>query len=237
MTTDESFLMSSIEPGFATLRVDTLHHAALGEWDQTRAEQVNRTSTPCRRQSGDGMGAATHPREPRLPQEVLRRALRYVNENLDAKLTWEQIASAVGMDHFKLGRGFKLSTGMTLHQYVIHCRIRQATKLLARAELAIADIALEVGCSCQSHLTTLFRKHTGTTPGAFRRAARRSPRLFDSAAASRGLSLGPLPEGSWAYPNGASRAHADSMNRHAPELASSKFVGSCNADPNNAILG
>jgi AraC-like DNA-binding protein len=45
-------------------------------------------------------------------------------------------------------------------------------RLLARDELALADIAIEVGFSCQSHLTNQFRKHLGTTPGAFRGAAR-----------------------------------------------------------------
>ncbi len=49
-------------------------------------------------------------------------------------------------------------------------------RLLARDELTLADIALEVGCSCQSHLTTLFRKHLGTTPGAFRGSARKRQR-------------------------------------------------------------
>jgi len=60
---------------------------------------------------------------------------------------------------------------MTPHQYVIRCRIRRAMRLLARGELTLAEIALEVGCACQSHLTTLFRKHLGTTPGAFRESA------------------------------------------------------------------
>jgi AraC-like DNA-binding protein len=50
-------------------------------------------------------------------------------------------------------------------------RVRRAMKLLARTELSERDIALEVGCSCQSNLTTLLRKYTGTTPAAFRRAA------------------------------------------------------------------
>ena len=76
----------------------------------------------------------------------------------------------------RFGRGFKLSTGMTPHQYIIRCRLRRAMKLLARDELTLADIALEVGCSCQSHLTTLFRKHLGTTPGAFRLSAREGQR-------------------------------------------------------------
>ena len=41
-------------------------------------------------------------------------------------------------------------------------------KLLSRTDCSIVDIALDVGCACQSHFTTMFRKCTGTTPGAFR---------------------------------------------------------------------
>lgn len=113
------------------------------------------------------------PRDGRLPEPVLGRALRYMSDNLDSKLKWEEIASAVGMDAFRFGRAFKRAIGMTVHQYVIRCRVTRAMDLLAHAELehSIADIALEVGCSCQSHLTTMFRKHTGTTPAAFRKAA------------------------------------------------------------------
>jgi len=102
-----------------------------------------------------------------------REALRFVHANLESKLTWADLAAALGLDPFRFGRGFKLATGMTPHQYIIRCRIRRAMKLLARAELSLADIALEVGCACQSHLTTLFRKHLGITPGAFRQSARR----------------------------------------------------------------
>ena len=40
-------------------------------------------------------------------------------------------------------------------------------KLLSRTDRSIVDIALDVGCACQSHFTTMFRKCTGTTPGAF----------------------------------------------------------------------
>jgi len=81
------------------------------------------------------------------------------------------MAAPLGLDPFTFARRFKLGTGMTPHQYVIRCRIRRAMRLLARGELTLAEIALEVGCACQSHLTTLFRKHLGTTPGAFRESA------------------------------------------------------------------
>jgi AraC family transcriptional regulator len=107
--------------------------------------------------------------------------VRYIHSNLDSKLTWEELASAVGMDVFDFGRGFKMSTGTTPHQYVIRCRLRRAVKLLQYGEMSITDIALEVGCSCQSHLTTLFGRYIGTTPGALRTGVKQSRELLNSA--------------------------------------------------------
>ncbi|HZF30895.1 MAG TPA: AraC family transcriptional regulator [Gammaproteobacteria bacterium] len=119
----------------------------------------------------------TH-REPaaanRLGRDSLRRAIRFIRENLDSKLKCDDIAAAIGVDLFTFSRSFKSETGMTPHQYIIHCRIRRAMQLLASRELTLAEVALEVGCSCQSHLTTLFRKHLGTTPGAYRGAPLRA---------------------------------------------------------------
>jgi AraC family transcriptional regulator len=96
---------------------------------------------------------------------------QYVHDNLHSKLKWDQIAAALGMEKFRFGRAFKLATGISPRQYVIRCRVMRAMGLLARGAGRPADVARAVGCSNQSHLTNLFRKHIGTTPGAFRRAA------------------------------------------------------------------
>jgi AraC-like DNA-binding protein len=50
--------------------------------------------------------------------------------------------------------------------------MRRAKRLLAYTDRALVDIALDVGFACQSHYTTLFHKHTGTTPGAYRTSAK-----------------------------------------------------------------
>ena len=110
----------------------------------------------------------------RLSYETLRQVVRFVNHNLETKLKWEDIAADVGIDRHVFGKRFKLTTGMTPHEYVVRCRLRRAMKLLAGSELSIVDIALEVGCACQSHFTTMFRQCTGTTPAAFRSVTRRT---------------------------------------------------------------
>src|SRR6266446_7959425 len=168
--------LSKVEHALGMMRIYLVECAAQNEWGDHRADELPQTIAACLRQTKEAPQQETLERDPRLSRDVLRRAIRFVNDNLDSKLKWDEIASDVDLDPFTFGRGFKLATGMTPHQYIIRCRLRRAMKLLAREELTLADIALEVGCSCQSHLTTLFRKHLGTTPGAFRMSAREHQR-------------------------------------------------------------
>ena len=52
-------------------------------------------------------------------------------------------------------------------------RVDEARRLLSNTERPIADIALETGFTDQSHLTRVFRRVLGETPGDFRRRFRR----------------------------------------------------------------
>jgi len=188
-------MLSKVEHALGMMRIYLVECATQNDWGDHRADELARTIAACLRQATEEPKQAPPERDPRLPRDVLRRAIRFVNDNLDSKLKWDEIAADVGLDPFTFGRGFKLSTGMTPHQYIIRCRLRRAMRLLARDELTLADIALEVGCSCQSHLTTLFRKHLGTTPGAFRVSAKeRQRRLpdFTVAMAANGANQGAM---------------------------------------------
>lgn len=169
-------LLRKLEDALGMVRTYLVECIAQDDWSDHRAEELAQTIRACFRQTAEASTQTAPERTARLPRNVLRRAVRFVNEHLDTKLRWDEIAAEVGLDPFTFGRAFKQSTGMTPHQYVIRCRLRRAMTLLTRESLSVADIALEVGCSCQSHLTTLFRKHLGTTPGAVRAAARQNGR-------------------------------------------------------------
>ncbi len=139
--------LSRVEHALDMMRIYLVECAAQDDWSDDRDKDLVQAIVACMRDTT-------------------------IQAHLDSKLKWAEIAAAVGLNPFAFGRAFKLATGITPHQYIIRCRLRRATRLLAREELPLADIALEVGCSCQTHLTTLFRKHLGTTPGAFRALAR-----------------------------------------------------------------
>jgi transcriptional regulator GlxA family with amidase domain len=164
--------MSKIEHVLGMMRVYLVERVTQDGWNEDCARELTQTILTFFSQETVGSASRTSGHGPKLVTEELRRAIRFVNENLDSKLKWDDIAAAVGLDPFTFGRGFKIATGMTPHQYIIRCRLRRAMRLLSKDEMSLADIAFEVGCSCQSHLTTLFRKHLGTTPGAYRALAR-----------------------------------------------------------------
>jgi AraC family transcriptional regulator len=100
----------------------------------------------------------------------LRKAIEFINENLDEEQTvaLAAVAEAVQMSYFHFSRAFKQSTGVSPNVYMTERRIERAKKLLSETDLPIADIALRTGFASQSHFTTTFRKLVWTTPRAFR---------------------------------------------------------------------
>ena len=100
----------------------------------------------------------------------LRKAVEFINENLDQEQTvaLSAVAEVVQMSYFHFSRAFKQSTGVSPNVYMTEQRIERAKKLLSETELPIADIALRTGFASQSHFTTAFRKLVWTTPKAFR---------------------------------------------------------------------
>lgn len=152
------------------IRAQLVECALNDDWSENRLAEVTNEVRGYVERIAAACGPAAPVGDRRLPRETLRQVIRFVNEHLDSKLKLEDMAGEVGMDRYAFGRRFKLSTGMTPHEYIVRCRLRRAMKLLTFTNRSIVDIALDVGCACQSHFTTMFRKCTGTTPAAYRSA-------------------------------------------------------------------
>jgi len=164
-------LLRRLEHALHVVRTYLLECALQDEWGAQSSAQLTEIVFACVGQVRDHESAEPPRDDGCLPVHVLRHVVRFVKEHLDTKLRWHDIAEELGMEPFAFARGFKLSTGLTVHQYVIRCRLRRAMHLLLNGGLGLAEVAVEVGFSCQSHMTTLFRKHLGTTPGALRMGA------------------------------------------------------------------
>jgi AraC family transcriptional regulator len=99
-----------------------------------------------------------------LTSNQLQQAIDYIHTNLDRDLSLSQIAQLINISPTYFASLFKRATGTSPHQYVIQQRVERAKLMLSKTDLAIADIALQVGFSSQSHLTQQFKRVTGVTP-------------------------------------------------------------------------
>ena len=102
------------------------------------------------------------------PNDVLVKTLLYINENIEKKITVEELAGIVfvSKDHFT--RIFKKAIGITPVKYINLKKIEKAQLLLIISNSSVQDIALELSIDNFSYFTRLFKQHTGVSPTDYR---------------------------------------------------------------------
>jgi AraC-like DNA-binding protein len=114
---------------------------------------------------------------PRVPAvgcaRAVRRALDLVRSEFASRLTLTNIAREAGVSTAYLERSFTQMVGTPVHQYVKGIRVARALELMSRGCTA-ADAAAAVGFVDQPHMTTVFRKRMGFTPGQYCRQINRA---------------------------------------------------------------
>ncbi|SMG60461.1 helix-turn-helix domain-containing protein [Paraburkholderia susongensis] len=70
-------------------------------------------------------------------------------------------------------RAFAKETGQTPHQWVLEKRTEQARQLMVATDMTLSEIAAYCGFADQSHLSRVFLKIVGVSPGAWRRRSAR----------------------------------------------------------------
>lgn len=93
-----------------------------------------------------------------------------IDAHLGDDLGLADLARVAGVSTWHFAHCFKASLGISPYRYVRRYRLQAATRLLTSSPLPIAEIALSLGFSSQSHFTQAFREHTGMTSGAARSA-------------------------------------------------------------------
>lgn len=111
-----------------------------------------------------------------------RKVDRYLSEHLGCPLYIEEIASRTSLSTSHFCRAFKESYGTTPHKHIIGLRLELAQRLMLTTEEPLSQIALACGMADQAHLSRLFRRGVGESPGAWRRRS-----LTDSEAEARSL--------------------------------------------------
>ncbi len=100
----------------------------------------------------------------------LQRALAFIENQLGAHLTLDQVSREAGMSKFYFCRSFKTFMGLTFREYLARRRIARAVELLRDRDYSVTRVCLEVGFKDMTHFGRVFRKITGQLPSIYRRA-------------------------------------------------------------------
>lgn len=105
-----------------------------------------------------------------MPEKMMSRINRYIEENISEELTRDQIAKMVCLSPAYLSRLYSQETGKSLSAYILEVRLRTMKNLLEQTSLSITEIAYRIGYTNLPYLCSLFRKQTGMTPMEYRKS-------------------------------------------------------------------
>lgn len=104
-------------------------------------------------------------RKPGVPH-ALARAKALIDDDPASPVTLAALAQVSGLDRFRLLRAFAQATGLTPHAYLVQRRIDLARRLIAGGR-PLSEVALASGFADQSHMTRVFVRKYGISPGAY----------------------------------------------------------------------
>lgn len=87
-----------------------------------------------------------------------------VNERLHCPPNLTEIAKTVGLNEYKLKRGFKETFNTTVFGYLTEQRLQLAQQYLRDTRKTAAEIAVELGYATPQHFNNAFKKRFGVTP-------------------------------------------------------------------------
>ena len=103
--------------------------------------------------------------------QVIQRAIAYIETHLDKHLTLNQVACEAGMSKFHFCRHFKADMGLTFREFLARRRIAKAADLLRQGNQSVSEVYMDVGFKDLSHFSRVFRKITGQPPSRYRHMA------------------------------------------------------------------
>jgi AraC-like DNA-binding protein len=112
----------------------------------------------------------TLPLRPDVGQGDVRRVRDRLADETKDPPTLAELAATVGLSRYQVLRRFERVYGIPPHAWLRSRRVEQARALI-RKGASLASAAAAAGFADQSHMTRVFVRHYGFTPGAWRDAA------------------------------------------------------------------
>jgi AraC-like DNA-binding protein len=94
--------------------------------------------------------------------------INYMLQNLETRLSMDQLASQACMSRAKFFTKFKEIFGQTPAKMLLELRLKKAAELLEYSDLSLGELAACSGFENYAHFATAFKKHFGQRPSTYR---------------------------------------------------------------------
>ena len=98
--------------------------------------------------------------------DTVRKIVLHNYSDVDMDLT--SLSGMMKMSSKQLSRIFRDNTGISLPDYISAVRMQKAAELLENTDLSIGKIAAKTGILNETYFFTIFKKHFGTSPSAYK---------------------------------------------------------------------
>ena len=115
-------------------------------------------------------GGSTEPAKGGLAPWIQKRCFDYLHAHMSEDVSLDELAAEAQLSPFHFSRMFKQSVGVPPRVYLTRIRMEKASELLAKTELSVTQIALEVGYASSQAFARAFLKERNMTPTAYRSA-------------------------------------------------------------------
>ncbi len=105
-------------------------------------------------------------------RSATQKLLFWLREHCCENPSADAVSARFGYHPVHLNRLLQKATGMSLHQYILHCRLEESKRQLAFTAKTVEEIAIATGFGYVSSFSASFRSRTGMTPGAYRKQYR-----------------------------------------------------------------
>lgn len=104
----------------------------------------------------------------RKDKEKLIEAKELLVNRIDNPPTIVELSKLIGINEYKLKKGFKELFGTTVFGYIHNSRMSMAKRLLLGTDKTAQEIAYETGYSSPQHFSTAFKNTFGVSPNSIR---------------------------------------------------------------------
>ena len=116
----------------------------------------------------ESLSASVELEEKKENDSLYDQMLRYIEENLEKKITLEEMAEALHANGSYLSRLYKNKRGINLFDDILRKRVEKAKEYMTTTDWKIYQISEAVGFEDTGYFSRVFKRYTHMSPKEFR---------------------------------------------------------------------